>query len=64
MKEVKRIMFKDAVAERGIPEKVLAGRCARNDMGDPHVVDRNEEGEYVLIDDWSLANLEKACATP
>lgn len=63
MNQEKRITFSAAVERDAIPEKVLAGRCARNDMGDPHIVDRNEENEYVLIDDWSLANLAKSCAT-
>jgi hypothetical protein len=51
------LTFPAAVAKYNIPMPRLAGLALRDGFNDPMIVERNENGEYLLADDWRLQRL-------
>lgn len=49
----------EAVQKYGIPKAKLIGHCVREADEDPLAIDRDENGEYLIADDWRLHRLVK-----
>lgn len=57
------ITFATACEKYGLEKKKLVGHCLRNDLDDPLVIERTDDGEYLLLDDWRLKKLADAHST-